>query len=142
MLAYADAAGTTDSVAALLLAGCVGVAVAAEFLAWTSDLQLPDPEAVLADPESLILPDRADRAYAVLASITAAVLHENTNDRWNAAWRAVAKAASLGQPDLAVSAARTLLRQRPDGAVPPIEVLTPMAPVLRQAGLFDSDGPR
>ena len=140
LLAHADAAGSSDSVAMLLVAGCVGIAVAAEYLAWTSDLDLPDPEAVLADPDSLVLPQRADRAYAVLASVTAAVLHEPTVDRWNAAWRAVAVAASQGQPDIAVSAARTLLKNRPAGAVPPAELLRPMAPVLREAGLLDLPG--
>lgn len=137
LLAHADAAGASDAVAALLLAGSVGFAPAAEFLSWTNDLQLPDPEAILADPDSLVLPDRADRAYAVLASVTAAVAHECTVERWNAAWRAVARAVALGQPDLAVSAARTLLKHRPHGVVPPPDVLLPMASVLRQAGLLD-----
>ncbi len=32
---------------------------------------------------------------------------------------------------------RSLISHRPDGAVPPGEVLAQMAPLLRTAGLFD-----
>lgn len=137
LLAHADAAGAPDTVAVHLLAGAVGTPAAAEFLAWSADLQLPDPELVLADPDSLQLPERADRAYAVLASLTAAVVQNLTPERWHAAWRAVARAAGQQSPDLAVSAARTLLAHRPDRSVPPADVIRPMMPVLRDAGLLD-----
>ena len=51
-----------------------------EFLAWSSELDLPDPEAVLADPTSFVLPERGDRAYAALSSVAAAVVADPTLD--------------------------------------------------------------
>ncbi len=49
---------------------------------WRDDLQLPDAEEALRDPESFRIPERGDRAYAALAAITAAVLADNTSPRW------------------------------------------------------------
>jgi hypothetical protein len=42
-------------------AGAVGDGAAAEFHAWMQERGLPDPEAVLADPDSFALPHRSDR---------------------------------------------------------------------------------
>ena len=46
------------------LAGLVGDQ-ALPFLEYRETLNLPDPEDILKDPRSLVLPDRTDRAYAV-----------------------------------------------------------------------------
>jgi len=137
LLAAAELANTSDTVRALLAAGAVGPAGAAEFLAWREELDLPDPEAVLQDPTSFTLPERGDRAYAALAAITAAVLSDNTKERWEAAWTAIAAGTKDGHTDIAIATVRALIANRPDGAVPPAAVLTTMAPVLRTAGLFD-----
>jgi hypothetical protein len=137
LLAATVVTDAADQIPALLVAGAVGPGVAAEFLAWREDLDLPDPEAVLRDPSSFRLPDRGDRAYAALAAVTAAVLRDNTPPRWEAAWQAIAIAASKSQPDIAVAAVRSLVANRPDGAVPPAAVLTTMTPVLRTAGLLE-----
>jgi hypothetical protein len=72
-----------------------------------------------------------------LSVITAAVVANNTPQRWEAAWQAVAAGVRGGNPDVAVAAVRALVRHRPSGARPPAEVLTAMAPVLRAAGLLD-----
>jgi hypothetical protein len=138
LLAYCDEATVPESVPALLLAGVVGPAVAAEFLAWREDLQLPNPEDVLRDPDSFALPERGDRAFAALAALTAAVLSHNTPDRWEAAWRAIAAGTAEGRTDIAIAAIRTLIAHRPAGAVPAAATLTKMAPVLKTAGLFEA----
>ncbi|MFL6238359.1 MAG: AAA family ATPase [Actinomycetes bacterium] len=138
LLAYSDAASSPETVSALLLAGAVGPAVAAEFLAWRDDLQLPDPETVLRDPASFELPERGDRAYAALAALAAAVLTDNTKERWEAAWQAIAAGTAEGRTDIAIAAIRSLIAHRPDGAVPSAATLTKMAPVLKTAGLFDA----
>jgi ATPase family associated with various cellular activities (AAA) len=137
LIATTELCGAAAEVRALLVAGSVGPAAAAEYLAWREDLNLPDPEAVLQDPTSFQLPERGDRAYAALAAITAAVLSNNTVDRWEAAWRAVAAGTRSGHADIAVAAVRSLIAHRPDGAVPPPEVLTQMTPVLKTAGLLE-----
>ncbi len=137
LIAAANVTGAGPPVVALLAAGSVGAGAAAEYLAWREDLDLPDPEAVLADPASFRLPERGDRAYAALASLTAAVISDNTAQRWEAAWTAIAAATGDKQADLAVTAVRSLIAHRPDGAIPPAEVLMKMTPVLRTAGLFE-----
>lgn len=137
LLGAAQLASCSPAVTQLLLSGAVGPGVAAEFLAWRQDLDLIDPEAVLADPGSLALPDRPDRAYAALTAVVAAVLNDNTPDRWERAWRAIGGVAGGPHADLAVTAVRTLIEQRPAGAVPPREVLAAMAPLLRSSGLLE-----
>jgi len=137
LIAAARVSGAVEKVQALAVAGAVGPAAAAEYLAWHEDLDLPDPETVLADPASFRLPDRGDRAYAALASVTAAVIANNTAPRWEAAWTAISVATGGKHADIAVAAVRSLVAHRPDGATPPPDVLSRMAPVLRMAGMFE-----
>lgn len=140
LLATCEAAVADEGVAALLVMGCVGAAAGAEYLAWREELDLPDPEAVLADPDRFELPDRGDRAHAALSAVTAAVLANNTAPRWEAAWRAIAAATRDRHGDVALASVRALIQHRPTGGAPPPEVLTQMAPLLRTAGLFDRLG--
>ncbi len=137
LLGASEMVGADASVVSTLLAGCVGPTAAAQFLSWWSESALPDPESVLAAPHQFQLPDRADRAYAALTSVTAAVVANNTPQRWEAGWHALMAAMRGGKPDLAVVAVRTLMANRPAGCVPPSEVLAAMTPVLRDAGLLD-----
>ena len=126
----------------MLIIGCVGATAGGEFLAWRNALGLPDPEAVLLDPDSFVLPERSDRAFAALNAVTSAVIANCTPERWEAGWRALIAAMKADQPDLAVVSARALLKHRPPSAHPPRDVLVAMAPVLREAGLFDSLAPQ
>lgn len=137
LLGAAGVVEADSSVAALLASGCVGVAAAAELLAWVDEGGLPDPEAVLADPQSLVLPDRGDRAHATLASIAAAVAADPTPQRWEAAWSALAVGMSTDHPDLVVGPMRALVRSRPEGARAPANALRELAPLLRSAGLLE-----
>jgi MoxR-like ATPase len=137
LIAATIVCNAADAVRAVLVAGAVGPAAAAEYLAWREDLDLPDPEDVLRDPTAFRLPERGDRAYAALAAVTAAVLANNTAERWEAAWLAIAAGTENGHADIAVAAVRLLIAHRPDGATPPAKVLTQMTPVLKTAGLFD-----
>jgi AAA domain (dynein-related subfamily) len=138
LVAAAELVVANASVVSILLAGCVGPTAAAQFLSWWADSALPDPEAVLADPDGFVLPERADRAYAALTSVTAAVVANNSAERWEAGWRALMAAMRSGKPDLAVVAVRTLMANRPSGSMPPRDVLMAMTPVLRDAGLLDA----
>lgn len=134
LLACAEAAGAGDLVASVLVRGAVGAGPGVEFLTWLAAADLPDPEAVLADPERFVLPDRGDRAYAALASVAAAVAADPTPTRWAQGWRAFGRVAE-GAPDVVATAARVLVRCRPAGAPVPPEVHT-LAPLLRDAGLL------
>ena len=53
----------------LLVRGAVGQGPGIELLTWLVEADLPDPEEVLADPESFVLPERGDRAFAALSSV-------------------------------------------------------------------------
>jgi MoxR-like ATPase len=134
LLAAARAAGADQLVASLLVRGAVGSGAGVEFLTWLAEADLPDPEAVLADPSSFQLPERGDRAFAALTSVAAAVAANPTTERWLAAWR-IFGAAGQRAPDAAATAARTLASCRPAGAPVPPEVAA-FAPLLRDAQLL------
>jgi hypothetical protein len=134
LMTAADAAKASGQSRSALVRGAVGDGAGVEFLAWLVEMDLPDPEEVLADPESFRLPERGDRAYAALASIAAAVAAKPTPQRWTAGWRVLGGCAATA-PDVAATAARVLARCRPEGTALPAEIKL-FAPVLRDAGLL------
>lgn len=130
----ADVSGASHEARAALVTGAVGDAAGLQLLTWQLEMDLPDPEDVLADPEGMELPDRGDRAYAVLSAVAAAVAANPTIERWNAGWKVLARAGERA-PDVAAVAARVLAQCRPEGAAAPPEVKL-FAPLLRDAGLL------
>ena len=58
LMAAAGASGTGDEARSALIRGAVGDGAGVEFLAWLVEMDLPDPEQVLADPASFRLPER------------------------------------------------------------------------------------
>jgi len=135
LMAAAGAAGASEEARSALIAGAVGDGAGVEFLAWLVQMDLPDPEAVLADPASFRLPERGDRAYAALAAIAAAVAANPTPERWAAGWQVLGLAAQAA-PDVGATAARVLAKCRPAGVVSMPAEITLFAPVLRDAGLM------
>ena len=131
----AGAAGAGPDVRAALVRGALGDGTGVEFLSWVEEMDLPDPESVLADPDAFDLPTRGDRLYAVLSSVVAAVTANATSERWFAAWRVLGRAGE-GTPDVAAMAARVLVRCRPEGTSLPREIKL-FLPLLRQAGLTE-----
>ena len=122
----------------LLVAGAVGASTAHEFLVWCDAQDLPDPEALLADPATggfRLL--RADRVYVALQSVASVVTTHPSAERWSAAIRVCAAAADEGHLDSAVPVVRALVRDgsRPDGAQVPPEIKVFAAP-LSLAGLL------
>jgi len=134
LVAAARAAEVDDAVVSVLVRGCVGTGAGIEFVTWLVEADLPDPEAVLAQPESFVLPQRGDRAYAALSSIAAAVATDPGDGRWQRGWQVFGRAASA-TPDVAAAAARTLARCRPAGAALPPEIDL-FLPLLREADLL------
>lgn len=132
----ATVAGASEQARAALVMGSVGQGAGLELVNWASEMDLPDPELVLLDPGAFVLPERGDRVYAALSAIAAAVAANPTKERWLAAWKVLGGAAENGM-DVAALAARVLAQCRPDGVAAPPE-LKLFAPVLREAGLFDS----
>ena len=134
LMSAAGAAGADEQARSALIRGAVGDGAGTEFLAWLMEMDLPDPEEVLAEPSSFRLPERGDRAYAALAAIAAAVAAQPTPERWAAGWQVLGATADAA-PDIAAVAARVLAKCRPDGAALPAEIRL-FAPVLRDAGLL------
>jgi hypothetical protein len=138
LMTAAKAAAASETARSALIRGAIGDGAGVEFLAWLAEMDLPDPEEVLASPARFRLPERGDRAYAALASIVAAVAAEPTPERWTAGWQVLGGCAR-DVPDVAAVAARVLARCRPDG-VPLPEQIKLFAPLLRDAGLLGDPG--
>ena len=126
-----------DSDAAYLAAsGLVGEGAAVEFLTWRREADLPDPAAVVADP-NLVLWSTLDpsRVWAILAGVVGYSTGRGTVEAWRTGWGPLAIAAQQGKGDVAAACARALLRARPANARPPAEVRAFTA-VLSDAGLM------
>lgn len=121
MLAAVLACGfdiASDEVAAAVT-GFVGDGVGKQFFAWVKDMDLPDPETLLADPVAAVklLPERHDRAMACLESVAAAACEKRPDvvKRWNAAWKILTPVINTKQ-DRAMAAATMLAERMPPGA--------------------------
>jgi len=131
----ATVSDASEQARAALVIGSVGQGAGLELVNWASEMDLPDPERVLSDPEAFVMPERGDRAYAALSAVAAAVADNPTEERWMAAWKVLGRAAGKGA-DVAALPARVLAQCRPNGAPAPAE-LKLFAPVLREAGLLE-----
>lgn len=135
VLAVCDGSGISETARMLVVAGLVGDGAAAEYLNYERELDLPDPETLLANPERLALPTRLDQQYAVLMSVAAAVVANSSAKRWEAAMKVFVHALRGGAPDVASSAVMVIAKNRPAGAKLPKE-FSDFVPVLVQAGLM------
>ena len=106
-----------------------------EFLTWLAEADLPDPEAVLANPEAFVLPERGDRAYAALSSVAAAVAANPTADRWERGWRAFAPRRRAPRPTSPPPPRARSPAAAPRARRSRAEVKA-FAPLLRDAGLL------
>jgi hypothetical protein len=135
LLAAAEAIDASSETKRNLVIGCVGDGAGIEFLTWLQELDLPDPEAALQDPEGAVFPERGDRLYAALSAVAGAVASDPTPERWVAGWRVLAKTTAQA-PDVGAMAARVLAQIRPEGVSAPPEAAA-FLPVMQAAGLFE-----
>ncbi len=112
-MAISEQTGVSDDANALIAEALVGTATATEFLSFVRNLDIPDPEDLLADPSSLVLPEKSDQQFACLEALAAAVLADTTAARWTAGFKVCIEAASQGSPDIAAATARQLVKCRP-----------------------------
>ncbi len=130
LLAFHLATDTGRDALATALIGAVGDGAGLEISTYLEELDLPDPERVLADPDAFALPERGDRQLAFLTAGVAAVQARTTQQRWDAGWVVLAKAVDAGVPDVAARAALDLAALRDTNwPVPPaidafVEVLS------------------
>lgn len=119
-------------VASILVQGTVGEGAAKEFLKWSKDEDLPDPELLLADPEKCTLPKDGVKILSVMESIVAAALSDSDGqkkrtekeltDRWLRAWKVAARFGKA-EPDLMIPGIRLLAENTPEKSNPPPEVM-------------------
>ncbi|WP_330286943.1 AAA family ATPase [Streptomyces sp. NBC_00576] len=135
LIAFATAAGSSREVLSLLVRGAVGDGPGLELLASLDRMDLPDPETLLADPASAVLPQRGDLRQAVLDGVVAAVRGRPEKSRWDAAWALLVRALETGAPDLVVVPATTLaaLRQENWDVPEAIEQLAGVVSLSRRA---------
>jgi hypothetical protein len=139
--AHASAAGANSTVVTLLLAGTVGITAGGMFLNYLRELDLPDPEALLADPGSFVVDRRrTDRTYAVAASVWAATSARNTPERWVSCGAVLAGIAEAGSADIAFSYGRRWAAARPAGALPTERIVRGLAPILQELNLLVAQG--
>jgi MoxR-like ATPase len=120
LLAFGDACQAGREALGAALAGAVGDGPGIELLTFTEELDLPDPDRVLARPEAFALPERGDRQLAFLTAVVSAIQARTTQARWDAGWVVLAKAVDAGVPDVAARAATDLAALRdPAWPVPP-----------------------
>jgi MoxR-like ATPases len=119
LLAVGYATGARRQAVSAAVVGAVGEGAGLELLSYLEELDLPDPDKVLADPDAFALPARGDRQLAFLTAVVAAVQGRLTRARWEAGWAVLAKAVDAGAPDVAARAAADLAAMRkPDWPVP------------------------
>jgi hypothetical protein len=133
LLAFHHAAGTDAQALALAVIGAVGDGAGLEFVTYLENLDLPDPERVLADPEAFRLPERGDRQLAFLTAVISAVQAKVDRSRWEAGWVVLGKAVEAGVPDVAARAAMDLAALR-DTSWPVPPAIHAFAEVLRLSG--------
>lgn len=104
----------------VLMRGVVGASKARMFFRWRYTADLPDPEAILANPKSFRHdPSRLDRTYAALNAVAMAAVRkmkskELARKRRQAAWDVIIEAGENGAKGVSVSAMVTLANGAPD----------------------------
>jgi hypothetical protein len=137
------ASGADKSVEIALTRGCIGEGMAMEFIAWLDAADLPNPEELLADPKAFKVPERGDRTFTILASVSAVVCAKLTRDRYMAAWQIFSAATKSGHKDVATASVVNLVKaaiDKPFLAEEDVrkqmrEHMKPFLSILKNAGL-------
>lgn len=139
LMATAQIAGMDENTISLLILGAVGPTVAGEYLSYVQNLDLPDPEELIKNPDKFEIPQRQDQLFAILGQVVAHVKQNLTDKRNQAAWTILSKVASEGSVDLAAAHARTLATAAVGAKVKLSSYHTqikPFIPLLENAGLI------
>jgi hypothetical protein len=132
---FATACNANSNVIQTLVAGSVGIAAAGEFITYVDNLDLPDPESLLADPESLVVPsDRGDKVFAIASMVFISMSESPTAERWSNAGRILAAIADANFGDVAVVFGKRWIGLRPDGATMHPSIVTSLLPMLQELG--------
>lgn len=136
LMATRAVGGLDTDLDTLLLRGTVGEGAAAAYLGFIKAKDLPDPEALLKDPDKFQLPERGDIVYTVLNGVVAATIGDLTPKRWKAAWTILKLAGEQGAYDVGCAAARTLAQKSREDLEVPLDEIKPYVDMLVEAGLI------
>jgi hypothetical protein len=130
-----------DDTEAMLLCvtGCVGEAIATEFIAWVISSDLYDPEEVIKNPDIVDWTNRPDRIFALMASVTAIARMRGDKKTWESVMAVVVKCAESGRPDLGYPGARSLLQAPPKDAKVPTGAVEAFAELFSKTGRWQTD---
>ena len=138
---FAMACGANSNVVQMLLTGSVGLAATGQFITYAADLDLPDPEVLLRNPERFVVPsDRGDKVYAIAASVYSAMANDNTPERWVACGRILAAVANANHADIAYTYGTRWANNRAGLAVPHAETVEALGPILTELGRWIQEG--
>ena len=107
------------------LEGCVGESAATQFVTWVRALDLPDPEEILANPDKVKLPERADKLSVVCESLVLAATkeHPERKKRSHIAYKILEELFET-KSDMALPAIQRMIQRIPNRPErPPINVL-------------------
>jgi len=112
LLVAAARSAKQDQLLPALATAAVGP-VGVEFAVWANELDLPDRDALLENPEAL--PERTDRAYACLASFAGwaipQAIKKRKRDVWDSFWHVIEVACDRHQQDIAAAVLHQFLSQ-------------------------------
>lgn len=97
----------------MLLIGAVGKAAATAYITWARQMDLYDPEEVLADPRIVDWTSRPDRLYAMTMAVTSLVRARDDSALWRKALEMFAYGSQQGRSDTAWVGARLLFNNPP-----------------------------
>ncbi len=134
LFGHAWALGVGEGVVRVLLAGTIGSAAAIEFLQWQRALDLPDPEEILGDPTSFVVPSRPDFVHPIASSLLAAITDRPTAARAAAMEQVLVAFAKAGHVDAVFTAASGLAKLKVKGWVPGLPFVTAFAHLMAALG--------
>lgn len=107
--------GSDEELTSTVLSGTVGHGAAREFMSWFKALDLPDPEYLLANPRKFKVPDRIDKVFVILDSVTSTAINQMTgvslseaNDVWLRIWEIIQKVCDAKMSDVALLTVKKL----------------------------------
>jgi hypothetical protein len=128
----------TSGLAALAIEACVGDGAATPYIDWLVNMNMPDPEDLLADPKNApqLFPDRNDQLTVTMEALAHAAMEKREDhlDRWQTAWRILGPVL-MKKNDVAIGGAKVLATNIPAGAEFPKEARM-VKSILKQAGII------
>ena len=136
LVGLANALELEPEIRRLLVVGCVGQGAGSEYLTFREQQDLPDPEAIIADPENFVLPKRPDKLYAICGALMSALSNDISGERWHSVGKFVLRLSKLGHLDMAVSLMLQWKKIAPPGAMNSPAINQALKPLLVKAGII------